>query len=80
MSWNGTVLLGLFGSAILVVVAWMLFLAARLRSIERAVKSIEVNTNTLRDLVDLLRSVEGNTALLGGIRGVFGSKDHKRAR
>ena len=80
MSWNGSLLLGLCGIAIIVIVAWMVFLAAQLRSIERAVKSIEVSTGTLRDLVDLLRSVEGNTSLLGGIRGVFGSKDHKRAK
>ena len=77
---NDTVLLGVCGIAILGLIAWIVFLSARLRSIDRAVQSIESNTKTLREMVELLRSVDGNTSLLGGIRGVFGSADHKRAK
>jgi hypothetical protein len=80
MIWNDTLLLSLCGLAIVGLVAWMLTLAARLRAIERAVQSIVANTNTLREMVDLLRSVDGNTSLLGGIRGVFGSTDHKKSK
>jgi len=80
MNWNHPAFLGVCGVALLALVAWMVVLSARLRAIERAVQTIVANTNTLREMVDLLRSVNGNTSLLGGIRGVFGSTDRKRSK
>jgi hypothetical protein len=65
--------------AIVAIVAWMYWMSARLGAIERAVQSIEENTNSLREIVGLLRSVQGDTSLLGGIRGVFGSSDRKKS-
>jgi hypothetical protein len=80
MNWNDPWLLGVGGVAIIGLGAWMVTLWARLRAIERSVQAIVANTNTLREMVELLRSVDGNTSLLGGIRGVFGSTDHKKSR
>ncbi len=77
MNWTNAVLLGACGIAIIGVVGWMVLLSVRLTNIERAVQSIADNTNALRDLVGLLKSVEGNTSLLGGIGNVFGSKGRK---
>ena len=80
MNWNDTVLLALCGVAIVALVAWMVILSARLKAIERAVQSIVTNTSTLREMIDLLRSVAGDTSLLGGIRGVFRSTDRKKPK
>jgi hypothetical protein len=80
MNWNDAALFGVVGLAIIGVVGWMVLLSVRLKRIERAVQSIADNTNSLRDLVGLLKSVEGNTSLLGGIGSVFGSKDRKKPR
>jgi hypothetical protein len=79
MNLSDTVLFSLCGVAVVGVVGWMIMLSLRLGAIERAVQSIATNTNALRELVELLRSLERNTSLLGGIRGVFGSKDHKKS-
>ena len=78
MTFRDGLLLGLGGFAIVGVAAWMLLLSLRLRNIERAVQSIADNTDSLRALVELLRSVEGNTSLLGGIGSVFGSRGRKK--
>ena len=74
MIWTDAVLFGACGLAIAGVIGWMVLLSVRLANIERAVAAIADNTNSLRDLVALLKSVEGNTSLLGGIGSVFGSK------
>jgi hypothetical protein len=78
MNRTDAILLGVCGIAIVGIVGWMVLLSVRLRNIERAVQSIAANTNSLRDLVGLLKSVEGNTSLFGGIGSVFGSKDRKK--
>ena len=80
MNWMDTVLVGLCGLALVGIVGWMVAVSARLRAIERALQSVVDNTNSLRDIVKLLTSVDDNTSLLGGIRGVFGSRDHKKTR
>ncbi len=80
MNWNDPLLLGAGSVAITGLLAWMVAVWARLRAIERSVQAIVANTNTLPEMVELLRSVDGNTSLLGGIRGVFGSTDHKKSK
>jgi hypothetical protein len=77
MNWTDAVVLGACGFAVIGVVGWMVLLSVRLRNIERAVRSIADNTDSLRALVGLLKSVEANTSLLGGIGNVFGSKRPK---
>lgn len=77
MSFTNPVLLGMCGLAVVGVLAWMVLLSVRLSNIERAVVAIAANTKSLNDLVGLLRSVEGNTSLLGGIGSVFGTKSRK---
>ncbi len=74
MNFANPILLGACGLAAAGVLAWMALLSARLSHIERAVVAIANNTKSLNDLVGLLRSVEGNTSLLGGIGSVFGTK------
>jgi hypothetical protein len=80
MNWSDAMLFGGGAVAILAAVAWMMVVSARLRAIERAVQSIVDNTNELREIVDLLRSVDGNTSVLGGIGNVFGANDRKKPR
>jgi hypothetical protein len=80
MNFSNTELFGLCGFAIVGIVGWMVSVAVRLRAIERALQSVVDNTNSLQEMVKLLRSVDGNTSLLGGIRGVFGSGDQKKSR
>jgi hypothetical protein len=78
MSSSATLLFALGGLAIAAVAGWMVMLYARLRAIERAVASIAANTDSLREIVGLLRSVDGNTSLLGGLGRVFRSPAAKR--
>lgn len=80
MNWNGALLLGLGGAAIVGLIAWALVVAARLKAIERSVQSIADNTSTLREIGPLLKALESNTSLLGGIGSVFGSSDRKKSR
>ena len=80
MNWNDTALLSVGGLVVIGIAGWMILLTVRLRAIERAVQSIATNTNALREITTLLKSVDANTSLLGGIRGVFGSRDAKRPR
>jgi len=79
MNLNDTVLVGFCGIAIVGIVGWMVTVSARLRAIERALQPIVDNTGSLHEIVKLLRSVDGNTSLLGGIRGVFGSRDRNKS-
>jgi hypothetical protein len=66
--------------ALIAVVAWMYVILARLGALRRAVHAIADNTHALSEILDLLRSIDRNTSVLGGIRGVFGSRDRKKPR
>jgi len=75
-----SIILILVGTGVVVSIAvWMYWISARLKAIERAVFTIVDNTNALREVINLLRSIDGNTSLLGGIRRAFGSRDRKKS-
>jgi hypothetical protein len=80
MNRSDAVLYGLAALAIIAAAGWMITIWVRLRALERAVLAIVKNTDALGEIVKLLRSVDGNTSLLGGIRGVFGARDPKKPR
>ncbi|HXQ31807.1 MAG TPA: hypothetical protein VN790_07580 [Steroidobacteraceae bacterium] len=80
LGYDSTFIYAAAGGAIAVVVAWVIWISARLAALERAVHAIADNTSALRDILAHLESIDRSTSLLGGIRGVFGSKDHKKAR
>jgi hypothetical protein len=63
--------------AIIAVVAWMVWISMRLAALDRAVRAIADNTGALRKILELLGSIDHSTSLLGGIRGVFGSRHRK---
>jgi len=77
---NDSTLFYAAAGAIVVVLAWVAWISARLFALQRAVRSIADNTRALREILALLQSIDRNTSLLGGIRGVFGSRDHKRIK
>lgn len=79
MSSSTALLIGLCGLALAALAGGMLLVYARLRAIERAVAAIAANSDALREIVGLLRSVDGNTSLLGGLGRVFRPGAQKRS-
>ena len=62
VNWENLMLFGLGVVAIVGTIMWMIGISQRLETIERAVHFIVDNTNTVPEIRDVLRLIEGNTS------------------